>query len=201
LLKKIYEITSPLSGKIEIWQEGVERKLVIDGATQSIYRLDGSIRGYWPGLVPQEPIDSALLMGLGGGTIAAILRTRNPMVKISAYEIDPEVVRVAREFFNLDPAVRVKVASAEVALAGQERFDLVVVDLYQGSKFLDFAKEKDFMRGVVSIINPGGRAAFNRVPTISNEEELGVFEERLREVFRDVKVKKEDQNLVYWGQV
>lgn len=209
-LDKLFETESALSGKIEVWQDGVERKLVIGGATQSIYRVDGSERGYWLGLIPQEKVwhglvpeekvGSALILGLGGGTAAQLLRRRNPEVAIVAYEIDPEVVRVARSYFALDPQTEVRVDDLRQALTTPERYDLVVVDAYTGHQFAEAAEEPQFLAGIRSKLNPGGWAAFNRIPSLTNRSVLRRFEDNLREVFSNIIVKKADLNLIFWAR-
>lgn len=198
---KIYEENSPVSGKIEVWQHGAERKLLVNGATQSIYRLDGKERGYWVGLVPENEIKSALLLGLGGGTVARILRARWPGVRIVSYELDPAVVRVATSYFALDPATEVRVADFREALRAEERFDLIVVDLYSGHRFLKEAESEEFMMKLQDRLNSNGMVAFNRIPVLINKDQLSEFESCLRKIFKEVVVKKADLNLIYWGKI
>src|ERR1700716_715538 len=96
LWNNIYETNSKTSGAIKVLEKGPERILLIGNGKQSIFRSDGKYHDYWTGLTPElQHLESSLILGLGGGTIATILRKRWPEVRIDAYEIDPEVVRVA----------------------------------------------------------------------------------------------------------
>lgn len=196
---KLYSSHSDISGEVEVWEQGVERKLKIGGATQSILRTDGIERGYWLGQVPGTSVKSALILGLGGGTVARILRKKWPWVKIVAYEIDPTVVRVAKEFFNLDPATEVRIASAEEAFKTKEKFDLVTVDVYKGYEYFPLAESEDFIKSIHDKLNPGGLASFNRVKAFGMGN-LGPFEAKLKLFFPEVWKAKASLNLVYWGK-
>lgn len=199
-LVKVHDEISSLSGAIEVWQDGWERKLIIGGATQSIFRLDGKDRGYWPHLVPQKSIDSALILGLGGGTVARILRRKWPQVKIVGIELDPVVVRVATSYFGLDPETEVRTQDFRAVFHQDETYDLVIVDLYLGRSFLPAAEEKIFLSQLRRKLNPGGLVAFNRIPTSGNKSELAIFEANLRAIFKEVWTLKADYNLIYWGR-
>lgn len=197
---RLHQESSPISGRIEVIQDGVERRLVIGGATQSIYRLDGTERGYWLGLIPKQRVNSALLLGLGGGTAARILGKRWPGVRVVSYELDPAVVRVATSYLGLDPSVQVRVEDFRQSFKDREKFDLVIVDLYRGHKFLPEAETPECMSQLRDKLNPGGMVAFNRIPAFDRND-LDSFEGRLRSIFNKVWVSQADLNLIYWGQI
>lgn len=197
---KLYQLSSPISGEIEVWQVGVERQLLVNGSRQSIYRLDGSSRGYWKKLVPESEVRSALILGLGGGTAAKYLRKRWPGVRILGYEIDPEVVRVATAYFDLDKGVEVRTEDFRNALKLRELFDLIIVDLYQGSKFIPEAEDFMFIKSLLGKLNSGGIVAFNRSPMFSDRAELIEFEKTLHSLFKTVRKEKADLNVIYWGE-
>lgn len=198
---KLYSAKSEISGEIEVWQEGVERELLVNGSRQSIMRLDQTQRGYWKKLVPGTKVTRALILGLGGGTIAFYLKSRWPGVKIVSYELDPEMVRVATAFFDLDPEVIVRTKDFREALKLGGKFDLIIVDLYVGSKFVEAAQDELFIKALKSKLIPLGRIAFNRSPVFSKRGELKDFEKMLQSIFPVVTKEKADLNVIYWGQV
>jgi spermidine synthase len=200
LAEKLYSAHSKISGQIEVVQDGIERRLLVNGATQSYIRSDGSERGYWLGLIPDSEVRSALLLGLGGGTAARILRKKWPGVKIVAYELDPDVVRVAKSFFDLDPHTEVRTASAEEAFRRNEKFDLIVVDLYSGYEFSSVAESDSFISSARDHLTSGGLASFNRVNTYGGEM-MRQFEAKLKRFFPEVWSKKVNQNLIFWGRI
>lgn len=85
--------------------------------------------------LPPERRRSVLVVGLGGGSVARILRALAPAIRIVGVEIDPDVVAAARAHLGLDAlGVEVVVADALTALRGERRrFDLVVEDVFVGS--------------------------------------------------------------------
>ncbi len=75
---------------------------------------------------------SALLVGLGTGSLAKFLYRHRPDCRITAVEINPQVEFIARQYFRLpdDPA-RLSVVigdGADYMLAGRRRFDYILVD-------------------------------------------------------------------------
>lgn len=77
---------------------------------------------------------SFLILGLGGGSVARVLRSLAPAATIVGVEIDPDVVAAARARLGLDAlGVDVVVGDAlSVLRAERRRFDLVVEDAFVG---------------------------------------------------------------------
>jgi spermidine synthase len=196
---KIYETASTVSGKITVLDNGHERKLIIGSATQSRTR-PGREDSVWSALIPDHEVRSALILGLGAGTVARLLRERWPEVRIAGYELDPAVVRVATSFFNLDPQISVHIADARQAFTGSEKFDLVVVDIYLGTEFPEFAKGKEFINEVMMLLLPGGQASFNRIEMPQDHADVEQFEKNIKSIFPKVWKKKVGYNTIIWGQ-
>jgi spermidine synthase len=75
---------------------------------------------------------SALLVGLGAGSLAKFIYRNLPDCRITVIEINPQVEFVARQYFKLpdDPA-RLSVViddGADFMLAGERRFDYILTD-------------------------------------------------------------------------
>lgn len=199
-LKTLFETNSDISGKTSVVQDGVERKLLVNGATQSILRIDGSERGYWLGMIPEQEIKSALLLGVAGGTIAKLLRKRWSEVRVVGYELDPVLVRVATSFFDLDSQLEVHVADARAAFEDPEKFEYIAVDLYSTWGYVPFAEELSFLKQIRDKLSPDGLVAFNRIPSSCHGEDLGYFADRLREVFSEVWIQEAEYNVIFWGR-
>src|SRR5260370_39367840 len=93
--------------------------------------------GYWGLLLPSECPRRALLLGLGGGTVAWLLARRCPGGRIVGVERDAEVLAVARADVVLDEIPRLDVAQADAFTWGAEHaasepgsFDYVCLDLF-----------------------------------------------------------------------
>lgn len=197
--KKIYQVTSPVSGVIEVWQDRWLRRLVIWGAVQSVYRIRGWDQGYWTALVPDNDVSNALILGLGGGTVARLLRKKWPDIRIVAYELDPVIIKVAQDYFDLDKKVEIRLQDYRQALKTNEKFDLIVVDLYLGSRFLGGAKTEDFLRRLTQKLTPHGRVAINRVREVGSAE-LAKMEEIMKRVFKKSWQVRVGGNIIYWGE-
>ncbi len=130
------------AGKVEVRKLAGGRALRIDDTFASWYRpgqvLTNSV---WDALV--APIAwlspsrrrSVLILGLGGGSAARIVRALAPEARIVGVELDPRVVRAARADFDLDDLdVEVVIGDALSFLErGRERFDAVLEDVFVGS--------------------------------------------------------------------
>lgn len=85
-------------------------------------------------LLPRERRRSVLVLGLGGGSAARVARMLAPRARIVGVELDPEVVRAARRWFDLaELDVEVVIADALAYLrSGRARFDAVLEDVFIG---------------------------------------------------------------------
>jgi spermidine synthase len=79
-----------------------------------------------------DPAD-CLIVGLGGGAMVRFLNHFFPGVQVDVVEIDPEIVRVARQYFGAAAGPRTRIVTddgaAFLARAGQ-RYDLVLLDAF-----------------------------------------------------------------------
>jgi spermidine synthase len=117
------------------------RELIVDGTFASFYRPGSSVTGsVWDAIaapllaLPPSRRRSVLIMGLGGGSAARIVRALAPDARIVGVELDPAVVRAARDHFDLDDlGVEVVVADALVFLREDECcYDAVLEDVFVG---------------------------------------------------------------------
>jgi len=87
---------------------------------------------------------SALIVGLGAGSLLKFLHRHRPAARLTVVEIEPAVVAAARQYFKLpeeDARLAVVIGDgAEYIAAGKRRFDLILVDGYDaeaGTGLLD----------------------------------------------------------------
>jgi predicted O-methyltransferase YrrM len=117
--------------------------------------------------VGKRDIKSVLLIGLGAGSVVHLLRrdfgVRAP---ITAVEIDPVMVDVAREHFDLDGWRNLEVVVADAAewiARATRRFDLVVIDAFYEAQVPASLRTAEFARDLRERIAPGGWLLFNQV--------------------------------------
>jgi len=115
--------------------------------------------------VRQRRPRSVLVLGLGAGSIVALLRGRHGVdAPIVGVEHDAEVLRLAREHFGLGAwrGLEIVVADAAAFVAADVRqFDLVVVDLFVDSMVPASCRTPEFLANVRARLAPGGLLLWN----------------------------------------
>jgi spermidine synthase len=108
-----------------------------------------------------------LLLGLGGGSAIHILRDElRAMVHITAIEIDPVMVDLAREHFGLDRHDDIEIIEGDAIVqvqAMRQRFDLVIVDLFDDLDMAQGVDTRGFAHGLRECCADGGMVCFNTV--------------------------------------
>ncbi len=158
---------------VRIGEDDGQRALFVDGVVQSILiEPDTPWDSYWAAMLPDQRPRQALLLGLGGGTIAQLLHQRFGPVPIVGVDDDPQVLALARESRWLDlPNLHIEQADAfEFVAQCADQFSLVCVDLYRGPAFDRRIVSRPFLRGLTRLLEPGGLVTFNlyrdrRAPT------------------------------------
>lgn len=114
---------------------------------------------------------SVLIIGLGGGTLPTALSKVLPTASIDVVEIDPAVVRVARQYFGFRPGDRIRVHETDGrvfvkrALREQQRYDLIMLDAFDHEYIPEHLLTQEFLREVKSLLNPQGVVAANTFST------------------------------------
>lgn len=135
---------------------GVRRK---DGAVALPY-----LRAVPAALLFQPEIERVLILGMGGGNLAAYLRREIPGLEVDLVDIDPAVPEVAREYmgFREDAGIRVHVADARRFVEEAEgRWDLIFSDTYIGLAVPFHVTTEEFLREARERLAPGGVFALN----------------------------------------
>jgi spermidine synthase len=115
-------------------------------------------------LFNRAPRDIALI-GLGGGSIAKFIHQHLPECRLTALEINPEVVAAARAYFMLpQDDERLAVITGDGAAfvhANPDSQDTLLVDGYDAKRIVDALASPEFYRACRSMLRPGGVAVFN----------------------------------------
>jgi spermidine synthase len=110
---------------------------------------------------------TALIVGLGGGTIPRALAGMLPEIRIDVVEIDPAVVRVAERYFDFEASERVRVHTLDGrvfvrrAAREQRRYDLIMLDAFDHEYIPEHLLTREFLLEVKSLLTPGGVLAAN----------------------------------------
>jgi spermidine synthase len=152
------------SREIRIGQDDGRAALLVDGIVQSISPEDGlTDGGYWAAMVPDERPESALILGLGGGTLARLLQSRWPKIRLVGVDDDEAILATATNIGWLLPdQVEIVTADAfDYVQTCSQHFDFVAVDLFRGERLAGRAFGKPFLRRVRGLLTAHGRLAVN----------------------------------------
>jgi spermidine synthase len=120
------------------------------------------------GLAYAARLDSAAIIGLGGGRTAWYHHKSVPGLEFTAVELDPEVARIAAQYFGVRPERNfdVVIRDGRVHLARSEAtFDIILIDAYRGPFVPFHLLTTEFYRLVAEHLRPGGVAVQNVEPS------------------------------------
>jgi spermidine synthase len=138
--------------------------LLVNGVLQSVSPAASQEWGsYWAAMVPPFRPSRALILGLGGGTLAHLIHQRWGEVPIVGVDASADVIATAREAGWLDlPHLEVVIQDARAYLGEDPGiFDYVAVDLYVGGTFQTIALKPGFQRDLQRVLPEGSWLAIN----------------------------------------
>ena len=178
---------------VRIGEDEGRTALLVDGVVQSISPEDGG--GYWAAMVPQGPPRRALILGLGGGTLARLLQTRwHTDVALVGVDDDAAVIETARSVGWLPlPGLEVVIEDAfSYIWRCAERFDYIALDLYRGERLAREELSKPVLRRVHDLLEPSGRLAVNLFKNTARARRL----ERISAIFEVERLVEHGGNLI-----
>lgn len=150
--------------RVRVQESRFGRELIVDETFASFYRPGQVSTGsVWDAIaapllaLPPARRRRVLVLGLGGGSAARLVRALAPQCELVGVEFDPEVVRVARRELDLDGlGIEIVTDDARAFLAREKRrFDMVIEDVFVGSG--DAVRKPDWLP------TPGHQLAARRV--------------------------------------
>jgi spermidine synthase len=169
------EARSPYN-HIVVTERGTVRTMyfVVDGTYYIESRLD---RGYaesldldytrtmMAGFLVKPDVKRFLMIGFGGGQISNYLFKRFEGIEIDAVDIDPEVIRLARKYFEVPDSPRYRTHAADgrlfVEQAGDQRWDMVLLDAFRGVFVPLHLKTVEYYTALRDHLAPDGVVAAN----------------------------------------
>jgi spermidine synthase len=170
----IYRRKSALSKNLEVtWNNG---QLVLDsentnysyGSLQRVLRKGLKTIGF----ETVSAMEHILVLGVAGGSVIKTLVDEIAYKgKITGVEIDAEVIRMANTYFGLDqiPNLEIIIDDAfEFVLKTKEKYDLIIIDIFQDTVMPNFLFEKFFANRIGFLLRENGLLLFNTM--ILNDE-------------------------------
>jgi spermidine synthase len=161
---------------IRITDDGDVRELHFDNSNQSaIYKSKPLVSAYGfteylhLGRVLVPDPKNVLVIGLGGGIVAHQLLAELPHAQIDCAEIDPEVIDVARRYFDFpqsDPRLRVAAEDGRRFLTKSDRrYDMIIVDAFYKDSVPFHLVTREFYALCRQKMTPHGVLVLNMVGT------------------------------------
>lgn len=136
-----------------------------------------------------DTINDVCIIGLAGGTIAQrMTEIYGPHVQIDGVEIDPKIVDVARQFFNLNaPNINVFVQDGRYFLRTTEKkYDVIGVDAYHQPYIPFQLTTKEFFQEASDHLNDRGTLIVNAGRSNTDYRLVDVISQTMRSVFPNV---------------
>ncbi len=162
LLSKSY--TSHFNGKLKINWSG-SRKLLDSSNANYSYGALQEVMDRGLAEVRADRAAPVLLLGTGGGSVIPLLRKKYGYYeKITAVEIDPVIINIARSEFNIDkhqPLELICADAEEYVKSPGEKYGLIIIDL-----FLDLLVPEQFFsvafwKNITHLLHRDGKVLFN----------------------------------------
>lgn len=208
LFPKILESKiSPINGEIKVIQQFGQRKIVVGGLTQSGPVAEDVWRSGLQHInmltCCKSTIETVLILGLGGGSLAKLINEYFPRVKIVGVEIDPIMIELGRKYLDLGKIknLNVKVCDAhDFVKKTKQEFGLVFVDLYVGDKIPESCQTASFLENLRRIVKKDGVIVFNRLYYKNHIFEAKIFLDKLKKMWDFVSYKRVLTNLLIFAK-
>ncbi|MCX6249956.1 MAG: methyltransferase domain-containing protein [Bacteroidetes bacterium] len=176
---KIKTMETPLNGYLEIWYKNGRYLLDSEhtnysfGMLHKIFQLTFSelnLKGK-----AGEKIKDVLLLGMGGGSVIHILKKELKLpVKIVAVDHDPEILDLAREYFDIDKYDDTEIIlrdAYDFVMETTSTFDLIIVDIFTNYEIPVKFTETVFLNRAEEILNPRGILILNYIIKTRSQRE------------------------------
>jgi spermidine synthase len=193
-IKILEEEKSKFNGNLRVVKSfGLGTYIQAEGLTQS----GGVVEGIWKQTLRQvkdkrREIKNVLILGLGGGTVAKLIRKFWPEAKITGVDIDPMIVELGQKYLGLDE-VDVDIKIQDAAKPIPDKFDLVIVDLYRGDQFPKEFEDEKFLKSLTK----NKLVVFNRLYYKDKKLSAEEFGKKLQKFFRNVEYFYPEANLMF----
>lgn len=118
-------------------------------------------------LLLENPPEKILIVGLGGGTMSNTLHQLYPNAIIENVEIDPAVIKVARQYFSFfeNDNITSKVQDGRIyvkrAAMKKQKYDWIILDAFNGDYIPEHLLTKEFLQETKALLSENGVLSAN----------------------------------------
>lgn len=156
-------------------------------------------RAFTIALAYPENLDDFLMIGMGGGSTSWYIHDSIPTAKITAVELDPEIIKLSEKYYDLREAPRFKISALDGRvhiLRNRQKQDVIFIDAYRGSFVPFHLMTQEFFALAKKRLKPGGVVAQNIEPSTMLFDRSIVT---MLKVFEHVDLYGADGNMVAIG--
>ena len=202
------EVESKVSGKITVIKSfAFGTYLSAGNLTQS----GGVVYDVWRSTLKKvkgkrQEIKDCLILGLGGGSAAKLVRKFWTEAKITGVDLDPVMIDLGKKYLGLDKlGVDIKIGDAVDFVKKSQiqnsksklKYDLILVDLYVGDEFPEKFETEVFLKLILKPLTDGGIVVFNRLYYGEKRTEAMRFLKTLEKVYKKVDVVYPEANIMF----
>lgn len=160
-----------------------------------------SIAGGFLGKQDDRPPQNILLLGLGGGTVVKMLQKKFPDTHITAVEIDPVMITIAKKYFKIKPSSKLKIVQADAFKfvttnnLQPNSYNLILVDLFAGDSQPAQLHTHQFHKDLKKILSQYGQIIFNCLFFDHHKINTEKFIEKIENEYEEIKLIRSLSNL------
>lgn len=187
---------------IQVLDAGGIRTLSFNGSQETRMSLANPLRGHFEYTeyfhVPwvwNRNVQRVLMLGLGGGSSQRSFQHYHTNVLVETVELDPMVVKIAKDFFHVkeSPRHKIYVSDGRVFLKRTTNtYDAIIMDAYStsryGSSLPPHLTTKEFFTLISERLSTNGVLAYNVIGQLQGwrADTMGALYRTMQEVFPNV---------------
>lgn len=199
--KILDEKDSPINGRIVVVKNpGLGIYIQVEGLTQSgsvVYDIWNTMLKKVKKKKPK--VDDCLVLGLGGGSAAKLVRKYWKDANIVGVDIDPVFVEFGEKYMQLDRVgadIHIQ-DGVEFIKGNKKRYDLILVDMYIGYEVPEKFNKPSFIKDIKEMLNENGLAVFNRLYFDDKRKLAEQFYDKLEKEFEKVERVYPEANVMF----
>lgn len=170
-----------------------------DGLTQTAGVVNSMWKSFFKQVKNIGEVKSCLILGLGGGTVAKLIRKKYSDAQITGVDIEPIFVEWGEKYFDMkDLKIKTIIKDAyKFVQSNKQHFDLIVIDIYQGREYPSKFEDEKFLKHIMRLLSDDGKAVFNRLYFGDKRPDAMRFLKKLEKVFSQVDPMYPEANVMF----
>lgn len=174
--KRIAVYPGSQHGPLEVWMVNGKMVLNSPNANQSYDSLHDIFRKTFEEIrFNEQPLHHILLLGLGVGSIPAIIEEELMMnCMVTAVENDPLMIGIGKKYFHLDRFKHLRIVQEDALhfiQTDHHRFDAIIIDLFIDDKVPAPFMEESFLDRLTQHLTGEGLIIFNMIVRDQQQQE------------------------------